>query len=94
MIALSSSTTSIDNWLNPVPIFPSRIMGSAGSKAAKTAASSAKRQYPTLIPQQPPPSQRATSPGPTVHPKARASTTRDEGATYHIHVMSLAHILL
>ena len=59
-------------------------MGSAGSKAARTAAGSAKRQFPTRIPQQPPTSKKP-SPGPTVHPRPQASTTRNDGATSRVY---------
>ncbi|MCJ1258981.1 hypothetical protein MMC24_006815 [Lignoscripta atroalba] len=61
-------------------------MGSSSSKAAKTAAGAVKRQYPQRVPPQNtnassmprPPAGQASAPGPTVHPKTHASSTRDE----------------
>ncbi|KAL6716402.1 hypothetical protein ACLMJK_005969 [Lecanora helva] len=62
-------------------------MGSSTSKAAKTAAGAARRQYPQRVP--PPPTINAprtpsapagqpAAPGPTVHPQSQASESRDE----------------
>ncbi|KAA6407461.1 MAG: hypothetical protein FRX48_08704 [Lasallia pustulata] len=59
-------------------------MGASKSKVAKTAAGAARRQYPKRVPPttntpstRPPPGQSST-PGPTVHPQAQASETRDQ----------------
>lgn len=62
-------------------------MGSSTSKAAKTAADAARRQYPQRVPPPPssntpsatpPPAGQPTAPGPTVHPQSQISNTRDE----------------
>lgn len=61
-------------------------MGSSTSKAAKTAAGAARRQYPQRVPHPPsynapsapPPAGQPAAPGPTVHPQSQASSTRDE----------------
>ncbi|KAI9879491.1 MAG: hypothetical protein M1830_008367 [Pleopsidium flavum] len=66
-------------------------MGSSSSKAAKTAAGPARRQYPQRVPptSQPrsttnapsarsPAGSQPSAPGPTVHPQSYASGTRDE----------------
>ncbi|KAF6227055.1 hypothetical protein HO133_008496 [Letharia lupina] len=62
-------------------------MGSSTSKAAKTAAGAARRQYPQRVSPPPtsnapsappPPAGQPTAPGPTVHPRSQASNTRDE----------------
>jgi len=56
-----------------------RAMGSASSKAAKTAAGAAKRQYPTRIPPNTAPSPATAPPkGSTLHPEPHASSVRDE----------------
>ncbi|MCJ1351527.1 MAG: hypothetical protein MMC33_001511 [Icmadophila ericetorum] len=57
-------------------------MGSSTSKAAKSAAGTAARKYPTRVPA-PPPHQHQQTPcsarsGPTVHPEPYASSSRDE----------------
>ncbi|KAK3178179.1 hypothetical protein OEA41_000312 [Lepraria neglecta] len=62
-------------------------MGSSTSKAAKTAAGAARRQYPKRVPPSPtsnassapsPPAGQPAAPGPTVHPQSQASATKDE----------------
>ncbi|MCJ1243909.1 hypothetical protein MMC30_001106 [Trapelia coarctata] len=54
-------------------------MGSTSSKAAKTAAGAAKRQYPTRIPPNTGPLTATAPPkGSTVYPKLHASSVRDE----------------
>ncbi|KAL2040238.1 hypothetical protein N7G274_007141 [Stereocaulon virgatum] len=70
-------------------------MGSSTSKAVRTAAGgAARRQYPKRVPPQstststsnassapPPPAGRGDAPGPSVHPRAQASSVKDESVS-------------
>ena len=76
-------------------------MGSSTSKAARTAAGAARRQYPQRVPSPPssnassaprPPAGQPTAPGPTVYPQSQASNTRDE--CEFLFLSSLLHIFL